>query len=114
MLNFQMNNGDRFDNLNASETGFDVRGWSIPGDPLKDVLYGSTVFHTLAVAGDGGRRMESGTHEIAVARPGACDIAVHGTSDRVVLREIAVGIRSGAKRGRIAGDFRRGARTLRA
>ena len=97
-LNLQMNDGDGLDDLDACEARFNIRCRAIRGDPLKYVLDGATVFDPLAVSGDGGRRVKRGTHEIAVACASACDIAVNGVGNRVMLDEICVGSRLGREK----------------
>jgi hypothetical protein len=48
---------------------------------------------------------EKPTHQIAVASASACDIAVHGAGDRVVLGKVGVGDRFG--RGKTTGILAR-------
>ena len=91
VLNFQMNHGNGLDDLDACKTRFNIRCGAVRGDPLEHVFGGTAKFDTLAVSGDGGRRVKGGTHEIAIACASARDIAVNGIGDRVVLDEICVG-----------------------
>jgi len=85
-----MNDGDALDDLDACEARIDIRCWAVLRDPLENMLNGTAVFDSLTVARDGCGRMKSGTHEISVACAGTCDIAVHGTRNRIMFNEISV------------------------
>ena len=87
---FQVNDGDRFDDLTAGEARFDVRCRAVLGDPIEHVFDGTAVFDPLAESGDRGPRVKGGMHEIAIACASTGDVAVHRPGDRVVLDEISI------------------------
>ena len=91
VLNFKMDDGDAFDDLDACEARIDIRCWAVLGDPLENMFNGATIFDSLTVAGDGCGWMKSRPHEIALAHASTRDVAVHGAGDCVVLGEVSVG-----------------------
>ena len=90
MFHFQMNDGDRLDDLDARKARSDIRRGAVLVDPREYMLYGTRVLHALAVTGNGCGGMERRPHEIAVTGTSACNIAMHGASDCVMLKEIRV------------------------
>ena len=101
MLYLQMHDGDTLDNLNACETRNDVWRRTVFIDPPEDVFNGTRILDSLAVAGNGCRGMKRWAHEITITGACACDIAMHGASDRVMLDELRIGGRY--RSGEIAG-----------
>ena len=90
-LNFQMNDRDALNDLDASEARIDIRSRAVCGDPLEHMFYRAAIFNSLTVAGDGCGRMKSRTHEFAVACAGASNVAMHGAGNGVMFSKISVG-----------------------
>src|SRR5690242_12677605 len=76
VLNFQMNDSDALNDLDASEARIDIRSRAVCGDPLEHMFYRAAIFNSLTVAGYGCGRMKSKTHEIAVACAGTGNVAM--------------------------------------
>src|SRR5215467_13049513 len=93
MLYFKVNHGDTLDDLDAREAGSDIRCRTVFVDPVEDMFYRTGILHSLAVPGDGGSGMKSGTHEVPITCACSRDVAVHGASDRVMFTEVRVGNR---------------------
>jgi hypothetical protein len=107
VLNFQMHNSDALDDLDAREARIDIRSRAVCGDPLEHMFYRAAILNSLTVPGDGCGRMKGRTHEFAVARASASNLAMHGTGDRVMFGKIGVGrgFELGKALGLIAQDF---------
>ena len=91
VLNFQMNDSDALNDLDAGKTGIDIGRGTVCGDPLEHMFYRAAIFDPLTVAGYGCGRMKSRTHEIAVACAGASNVAMHGAGNGVMFSKISVG-----------------------
>ena len=91
VLNFEMNDSDALNDLDASEARIDIRGRAVCGDPLEHMFYRAAIFNSLTVARDGCGRMKSRTHEIAVACASAGNVAMHGAGDGIMFGKIGVG-----------------------
>jgi hypothetical protein len=92
-LNFQMNDSDALDDLDACKARIDIRCRAVLSYSLEYVFNRATIFDPLTVAGDGCGRMKSGAHEVSVTGAGPSDVAVHGGADRVMFNEVGVGCR---------------------
>lgn len=88
--NLQMDERDGLDDFDSREARLQVRRGPVRGDPFEDVLDGSAVFRTLAVARYGCFWVKRGPHQFSVARASSRDIKVHGASNRIVFDQIPV------------------------
>ena len=89
-LDFEVHDGDGFEDLNAREPWMDIRRRAILFDPIEQVLDRSAVFDPLTVAGYGGLRVKSRPHQFAIAGSSARDVAVDCACYRVMLNEVVV------------------------
>jgi hypothetical protein len=85
VLDFKVNDGDGFENVDAGETRFNVRRGTVFVDPAEQLLDRTGQEGAAAVANDCGVGMEAGTHQLALTSPSARDVVLHCSDDGVIF-----------------------------
>src|SRR5215468_12469780 len=83
VVEFQPHRRDRFANVEARDSRFEFRRWSVLIDPIEDLLNRASEQVVTEIAEDRRVRMKGSLHVIAAARPAAIDIDLNRLGDRV-------------------------------
>src|SRR5262249_2595870 len=83
VVEFQPHRRDRFANVEARDSRFEFRRWSVLIDPIEDLLNRASEQVVTEIAEDRRVRMKGSLHDIAAARPAAIDIDLNRLGDRV-------------------------------
>src|SRR6476646_9387482 len=92
-LHFQVNYGNRADNLDAGEARIQIWRRTVHVDPFEHVIDRAIVLHSLAESGNRRVRMESWSHEVCITGHGTGNVTMHHAGNRVVLNQITIGLR---------------------
>jgi hypothetical protein len=90
-LHVEVNERNGLYYFNPCKASLDVGCGTIRGDPVEYVFDGTTIFHTLSVAGNRSFRMECGAHHFRVVCACAPDVAVHYARNCVMFPQVLVG-----------------------
>ncbi len=84
VCDFDPNHCDRLEDVDADDTGFDVRCWSISINPIEE-KFRSNGELTAGIPKKRGLRVEGGAHQFALALLAAFDVQLEGLQDLVML-----------------------------